>query len=83
MLNRSDVTQTARDQPPPWVSIQRVTPPFIGEVQTIKSSTTSNSNSTGASTRLYRQERHDSEQYWNNITEIMYEYFNDDHQITN
>eukprot|EP00971_Amphidinium_carterae_P150735 2988533-Amphidinium_carterae.1 len=48
----------------------------------VESSTTT-SDSTGASTRVYRRERRDSENYWNNIIEIMYEYFHDEHLISN
>eukprot|EP00971_Amphidinium_carterae_P067704 1340592-Amphidinium_carterae.1 len=60
--------------------------PIIGastEVQTVASSTStvSSSRSTGASTRLERQERQDSADYWENITDIMYEYFHDENDI--
>eukprot|EP00971_Amphidinium_carterae_P128369 2542940-Amphidinium_carterae.1 len=52
-------------------------PPLIGEngqnaVQVV---------SNGATSRLERQERQDEEDYWENILEIMYEYFHDDHDI--
>eukprot|EP00971_Amphidinium_carterae_P259036 5140710-Amphidinium_carterae.2 len=66
-----------------------IVPPMIGEEngehsepQTVESSTTT-SNSTGASTRAYNRERRDSENYWNNIIEIMYAYFHDEHLIRN
>eukprot|EP00971_Amphidinium_carterae_P319836 6357428-Amphidinium_carterae.1 len=55
--------------------------PIIGdstEAQTVSSTSTV---STGASTRLERQERQDPADYWENITEIMYEYFHDENDI--
>eukprot|EP00971_Amphidinium_carterae_P171378 3397413-Amphidinium_carterae.1 len=58
--------------------------PAIGEnteVQTVDSSSTS--ESTGASTRLERQERRDSENYWENIIDVMYDYFKDENDIDN
>eukprot|EP00971_Amphidinium_carterae_P274982 5456268-Amphidinium_carterae.1 len=59
---------------------------MIGEepaqgVQTIESSTTS-SDSTGASTLMRRQEAQDDEDYRENIIDIMYEYFFDENEIT-
>eukprot|EP00971_Amphidinium_carterae_P118263 2342864-Amphidinium_carterae.1 len=40
------------------------------------------SDSTGASTLLRRQEARDDEDYWENIVDIMYEYFFDENDIT-
>eukprot|EP00971_Amphidinium_carterae_P311631 6193998-Amphidinium_carterae.1 len=59
---------------------------MIGEerapgVQTIESSTTS-SDSTIASTLMRRQEAQDDKDYWENIFDIMYEYFFDENEIT-
>eukprot|EP00971_Amphidinium_carterae_P173934 3447688-Amphidinium_carterae.1 len=61
-------------------------PPLIGEngnneAQTVSSTSTVSSSSTGASTRLEGAERQESEDYWDNILEIMYEYFHDDNEI--
>eukprot|EP00971_Amphidinium_carterae_P141661 2806504-Amphidinium_carterae.1 len=60
--------------------------PRIGEngaqdVQIVGSTSTVNSSSTGASTRMERQERQDSADYWENIMDIMYEYFHDENDI--
>eukprot|EP00971_Amphidinium_carterae_P158150 3134852-Amphidinium_carterae.1 len=54
-------------------------PPFIGENEAqVVNSSTSSSTSTGASTRLERAERLEEEDYWENILDIMYEYFHGD-----
>eukprot|EP00971_Amphidinium_carterae_P097374 1926618-Amphidinium_carterae.1 len=57
-------------------------PPLIGEneAQVVNSSTPS-STSTGASTGLERAERQEEEDYWENIPDIMYEYFHDEQDI--
>eukprot|EP00971_Amphidinium_carterae_P125706 2490259-Amphidinium_carterae.1 len=60
---------------------------MIGEesaqgVQTIESSTTASSDSTGASTFMRRQEQRDEEDYWENIIDIMHTYFFDENEIT-
>eukprot|EP00971_Amphidinium_carterae_P116769 2312687-Amphidinium_carterae.1 len=54
------------------------------EPQTVDSSTSNSTGaSTGASRIAYRQERRESENYWNNIIEIMTEYFHDEYLISN
>eukprot|EP00971_Amphidinium_carterae_P103027 2039230-Amphidinium_carterae.1 len=56
-------------------------PPLIGENEAqVVNSSTSSSTSTGASTRLERAERQE-EGYWENILDIMYEYFHDEQDI--
>eukprot|EP00971_Amphidinium_carterae_P193080 3831812-Amphidinium_carterae.1 len=64
----SEVPEEQVAQEPEEVAQQA--PPIIGgSAQTI-SSTSTVSSSTGASTRLERQERQDSADYWENIIEI-------------
>eukprot|EP00971_Amphidinium_carterae_P296855 5897317-Amphidinium_carterae.1 len=58
--------------------------PRIGEnseAQTVSSTSTVSSDSTGASTLMCRMERRDSEDYWKNIIDIMYDYFYDENDI--
>eukprot|EP00971_Amphidinium_carterae_P138152 2737616-Amphidinium_carterae.1 len=60
--------QIAQEQEP-----DEVQPPLIGEntvAQTVSSTSTVSSDSTGESTRLERAERQDSQDYWDKILEI-------------
>eukprot|EP00971_Amphidinium_carterae_P092629 1834548-Amphidinium_carterae.1 len=84
-----DLERHAANTEVPAEQVQLEVPliPAIGdntEVQTIVSSTgrSSTSESTGASTRLERQERKASEDYWENIIDCMYDYFQDDKDST-
>eukprot|EP00971_Amphidinium_carterae_P141660 2806503-Amphidinium_carterae.2 len=82
---QEELERQAAIAPVPEEQVARQEIPRIGEnvaqeAQTVSSASTV-SSSTGASTRMERQERQDSADYWENIVEIMYEYFHDENDI--